>query len=131
MKILLFTVLFLGLYQLPALAHPGNTQSDGCHYCRTNCAKWGEVQGARHCHNAKINYTPPSYTAPSYTPPTYSPPAYTPPPENTQVKYPETKGESTYTQTYEPTSDTDDSWLIGLLFFGGLAAIPLFAKKKS
>lgn len=32
-------------------AHPGRTASDGCHYCRTNCAKWGEVEGARHCHN--------------------------------------------------------------------------------
>ena len=31
-------------------AHPGNTASDGCHYCRTNCDKWGEVYGERHCH---------------------------------------------------------------------------------
>ena len=45
-------------------AHPGNTASDGCHYCRTNCAKWGEVEGARHCHGG---YTPPAttYTAPA------------------------------------------------------------------
>ena len=34
------------------MAHPGRTASDGCHYCRTNCAKWGEREGARHCHNA-------------------------------------------------------------------------------
>lgn len=32
-------------------AHPGRTASDGCHYCRTNCAKWGEIEGVRHCHN--------------------------------------------------------------------------------
>jgi hypothetical protein len=31
-------------------AHPGRTASDGCHYCRTNCDKWGETWGARHCH---------------------------------------------------------------------------------
>jgi len=31
-------------------AHPGRTASDGCHYCRTNCAKWGEVENVRHCH---------------------------------------------------------------------------------
>jgi len=31
-------------------AHPGNTASDGCHYCWTNCESWGEVQGERHCH---------------------------------------------------------------------------------
>ena len=34
-----------------AFAHPGNTASDGCHYCRTNCEKWGEDYGERHCHN--------------------------------------------------------------------------------
>ena len=34
----------------PSWGHPGNTAADGCHYCRTNCAKWGEVEGARHCH---------------------------------------------------------------------------------
>jgi hypothetical protein len=32
-------------------AHPGNTASDGCHYCRTNCEKWGEQYDVRHCHN--------------------------------------------------------------------------------
>lgn len=51
-----------------AFAHPGNTAADGCHYCRTNCDKWGEAWGERHCHGG--------YTAPS----TYSPPkTYTPP----------------------------------------------------
>ena len=35
----------------PALAHPGGLAADGCHYCRTNCAEWGEVEGARHCHD--------------------------------------------------------------------------------
>jgi hypothetical protein len=51
-----------------SLAHPGNTAADGCHYCRTNCDKWGEAWGERHCHGG--------YTAPS----TYSPPkTYTPP----------------------------------------------------
>ena len=34
----------------PARAHPGNVAPDGCHYCRPNCAKWGEVEGKRHCH---------------------------------------------------------------------------------
>lgn len=32
-------------------AHPGRTASDGCHYCRTNCASWGVPAGQRHCHN--------------------------------------------------------------------------------
>ena len=34
-------------------AHPGGTASDGCHYCRTNCYKWGEIANQRHCHNSK------------------------------------------------------------------------------
>ena len=39
------------------MAHPGNTASDGCHYCRTNCARWGQVHGARHCHGS--SFVPP------------------------------------------------------------------------
>ena len=34
-----------------AIAHPGGTASDGCHYCRTNCDRWGEEHGRRHCHD--------------------------------------------------------------------------------
>ena len=34
-------------------AHPGGRAADGCHYCRTNCAKWGEVAGERHCHEER------------------------------------------------------------------------------
>ncbi|MDA1316854.1 MAG: hypothetical protein O3B87_02400 [bacterium] len=59
---------FVGLLLSPTIyAHPGNTASDGCHYCRTNCAKWGEVSGARHCHGG---YTPPPvvYYDPTPTP---------------------------------------------------------------
>lgn len=43
---------FLGMLLLahPASAHPGRTASDGGHYCRTNCASWGEVYGQRHFH---------------------------------------------------------------------------------
>lgn len=31
-------------------AHPGNTAADGCHYCRTNCDRWGVPWNERHCH---------------------------------------------------------------------------------
>ena len=34
-----------------ALAHPGGTASDGCHYCRSNCEKWDLKKDERHCHN--------------------------------------------------------------------------------
>lgn len=45
-------VLSFCLIALPAVAHPGRTASDGCHFCKTNCAKWGVPQGQRHCHYA-------------------------------------------------------------------------------
>lgn len=45
-----FTFVAFFLFPTVSLAHPGRTASDGCHYCRTNCAKWGEVEGERHCH---------------------------------------------------------------------------------
>ena len=42
--------LFVTLSASTAWVHPGGIAADGCHYCRTNCAKWGEVAGDRHCH---------------------------------------------------------------------------------
>ncbi len=41
------------LIPLSVLAHPGNTDSVGCHTCRTNCSKWGLSQGEYHCHRSK------------------------------------------------------------------------------
>lgn len=37
----------------PAEAHSGRTEKDGCHYCRTNCEKYGVRKDMRHCHNTK------------------------------------------------------------------------------
>ena len=34
-------------------SHPGRTAADGCHYCRTNCDKWGVEWDKRHCHGNK------------------------------------------------------------------------------
>lgn len=46
-------ILFLLLTIMPTMvfAHPGRTDSSGCHTCRTNCAKWGLSDGEYHCHN--------------------------------------------------------------------------------
>ncbi len=38
-----------------ALSHPGGIAPDGCHYCRTNCAKLGEVPDQRHCHRGVVD----------------------------------------------------------------------------
>ncbi len=32
-------------------AHPGGLDSKGCHYCRTNCPKWGLDDNEYHCHS--------------------------------------------------------------------------------
>ncbi len=34
-------------------AHPGNTDSYGCHTCKTNCPKWGLDYSEYHCHASK------------------------------------------------------------------------------
>lgn len=36
-----------------SFAHPGRTDSSGCHTCRTNCSKWGLSTGEYHCHRSK------------------------------------------------------------------------------
>lgn len=64
----LFVFLFFSLIILPKItfAHPGNTAADGCHYCRTNCDKWGVAWNERHCHgessSIKTNYSTPKET---------------------------------------------------------------------
>lgn len=53
MKVFLVFLLVIAIFcALPReiYAHPGNTAADGCHYCRTNCDKWGVSWNARHCH---------------------------------------------------------------------------------
>lgn len=60
-KSFLIGALLLGL-PITAIGHPGNTAADGCHYCRTNCDKWGEVWNERHCHNPKPITTTPKAT---------------------------------------------------------------------
>lgn len=58
--LVLAALLIASLSTIPALAHPGRTSSDGCHYCRTNCDRWGVPWNQRHCHG-----TPSSRVAPS------------------------------------------------------------------
>lgn len=72
-KILLTLLLFFCAISQQVQAHPGNTASDGCHYCRTNCSSWGYTYGVRHCHGGGFS-TPsvtPTYTTPTFTIPTY------------------------------------------------------------
>ena len=53
----LIIVMIVILSPLYVEAHPGRTDSNGCHTCRTNCAKWGLSYGQYHCHGKKNSST--------------------------------------------------------------------------
>lgn len=44
-------IIFLFIQISVVYAHPGRTDSSGCHTCRTNCSSWGLSYGQYHCHN--------------------------------------------------------------------------------
>ncbi len=51
-KIKLIWILCIFLFiPNPVLAHPGRTDSNGCHTCKSNCSSWGLEYGEYHCHN--------------------------------------------------------------------------------
>lgn len=120
------------IYPTNISAHPGNTASDGCHYCRTNCDKWGVAWDERHCHSGGESVQLPLYIAPT--------PISTPSP--TKVPTPKPTASTTQTPTFTPTptwtsdvqgavtenkpgatsntTPTNDSW-IGTLALMGVA----------
>ena len=54
-KLLFISILIVSMaVSYYAIAHPGRTASDGCHYCRTNCDKWGVPWNKRHCHGTGL-----------------------------------------------------------------------------
>lgn len=53
----LIIIIIVILSPLYVEAHPGRTDSNGCHTCRTNCAKWGLSYGQYHCHGKKNSST--------------------------------------------------------------------------
>lgn len=44
---------------VPVDAHSGDTATDGCHHCWTNCDYYGFVYGERHCHGGTANAVAP------------------------------------------------------------------------
>lgn len=58
----LIMIIIVILSPLYVEAHPGRTDSNGCHTCRTNCAKWGLSYGQYHCHGKKNSSTSSSNT---------------------------------------------------------------------
>ncbi len=54
MKKILLSLVFLLVSASPVFAHPGRTDSSGCHVCRTNCDKWGVSWNVKHCHGGSV-----------------------------------------------------------------------------
>ena len=90
---------FVSLFSISIVdAHPGRTASDGCHYCRTNCDKWGVLWNQRHCHGGG------SAPAPVKTYPTSIPVVY---PTSKPIVYPTTV--PTRIPTHKPLTCSDSS----------------------
>ena len=51
MKRLAMVMTLVLVLALDMTAHPGRTDANGCHYCRTNCEQYGLQQDEYHCHN--------------------------------------------------------------------------------
>lgn len=68
--IFLVTLLFI-VSPLLVSAHPGNTDSNGGHYCRTNCSSWGVPWNEWHSHGGSSYRPPSSFTTPVQYVPTY------------------------------------------------------------
>ncbi|GED13762.1 thermonuclease family protein [Aneurinibacillus migulanus] len=83
MKKILALMIMLGLVAAPlsASAHPGRTDANGGHTCRTNCAKWGLKDGEYHYHNGGSTKTTSAPTTKA-TQPAPTKPATTKPAQN-------------------------------------------------
>jgi len=110
LKALILGFLFILTFTVSNIdAHPGNTASDGCHFCRTNCGKWGYTYDTRHGHQGQTCDPSKGAIDPLYsgvkvitTPvPTTPAPTITPTPTLTHVT---TTSTSTISLTVSPTS---------------------------
>ncbi|MCU5704024.1 YHYH domain-containing protein [Bacillus wiedmannii] len=64
-KLLLTTSVALLVAPISAYAHPGRTDANGGHTCRTNCEKWGLQYGEYHYHNKPASNSGATSPAPS------------------------------------------------------------------
>lgn len=155
-KILLSLTFFL-VFVSQAQAHPGNTAADGCHYCRTNCDKWGVEWNERHCHgggSAPLPSTPKPTPIPTPKPtstprPTSTPtpttiPTDSPSPEPTEATIIEENNDEEVTLDSEQEDENTDSLnpensnnsvatlgKMGILGFVGYKVVKAIKKKRT
>lgn len=53
----IFLINIILLISIKSYSHPGRTDSNGCHVCRTNCDYWGVAWNAIHCHDTHNHKT--------------------------------------------------------------------------
>lgn len=51
LNVLYFICIMFFISPSMVFAHPGRTDSNGCHTCKTNCPSWGLNYNEYHCHN--------------------------------------------------------------------------------
>ena len=110
-KIVILILIIFSLITPLAYSHPGRTDSNGCHYCRTNCEEsWGIPYGFYHRHNPvracfeeTITTSPPTTTP---APTTTAPPTTTPAPTTTTPPTTTPTPTTTLPPTTTPTPTT-------------------------
>jgi len=53
-KLIIIFLVFWIILPTKVFAHPGRTDINGCHICKTNCASWGLKDGEYHRHDKII-----------------------------------------------------------------------------
>lgn len=53
-KITFLILLFILILPISVFAHPGRTDSNGCHTCKKNCSSWGLKELEYHCHTKSV-----------------------------------------------------------------------------
>lgn len=125
MKVVVAVVLFLIIIPIRVFAHPGRTDSNGCHYCRTNCGRWGLGNGEYHCHGA-ASY---SNTTTSVTPTTTR--ITTTTQEKVTTTITRTNKVIVLSTDEKNETDEDESGIGGLLITGALGfGVYSFIKKR-
>lgn len=104
-------------------AHPGGTDANGCHTCRTNCAQYGLRTGQYHCHTPKTSV--PRITTPT-TPRTPSSPSTNPSPTLPRTTSPTNTNPSNSSSQTISSNDSYD-FIIMIIALGIIGVIVVVA----
>ena len=124
-RILLLLLLFfsISLLDIQVQAHPGGTDSSGCHTCRTNCAQYGLRTGQYHCHTPRTSV--PRITTPT-TPRTPTSPSTTPSPSLPRIT-PPTNTSPTSPSTQTTSSSDNYDFIVMIMALGIIGVIVIVA----